>query len=135
MGLPQPATSIVTSEAELRGAMRLPAVIKTSVGTASRGVWFVRNADDLEGALTELAASDAFAGEVLVQELIAGATEKAQSVFCHGRLIGFHAYRQIATGIGGGEAVKQSVARPQVRDVSRRSAKSSPGTARCRSTI
>ena len=117
MGLPQPATSIVTSAAELRGAMRLPAVIKTAVGTASRGVWFVRNADDLEGALTELAASNAFAGEVLVQELIAGATEKAQSVFCHGRLIAFHAYRQITIGIGGGEAVKESVARPMVRDI------------------
>ena len=44
--------SIVTSEQQLRGAMRLPTVIKTSVGTASRGVWFVRNADDLENALT-----------------------------------------------------------------------------------
>jgi hypothetical protein len=32
----------------------------------------VRNADDLENALTELAAGDAFAGEVLVQEFIAG---------------------------------------------------------------
>ena len=117
MGLPQPATSIVTSEAQLRDAMRLPAVIKTSIGTASRGVWLVRNADDLDRALTELAAIDAFAGEVLVQELIAGATEKAQSVFCHGRLIGFHAYRQITSGIGGGEAVKGSIARPQVRDI------------------
>jgi predicted ATP-grasp superfamily ATP-dependent carboligase len=117
MDLPQPATSIVTSERQLRGALRLPAVIKTSVGTASRGVWFVRNADDLESALTELAACDAFAGEVLVQELIAGATEKAQSVFCRGRLIGFHAYRQIAVGIGGGEAVKESVTRPKVRDI------------------
>jgi biotin carboxylase len=90
-------------------------VIKTSVGTASRGVWFVRNADDIENALTELAAGNAFAGEVLVQELIAGATEKAQLVFCHRRLIGFHAYRPIAIGIG--EAVKQSVARPKVRDI------------------
>jgi predicted ATP-grasp superfamily ATP-dependent carboligase len=117
MGLPQPATSIVTSAQQLRGAMHLPAVIKTSVGTASRGVWFVRNTDELENALTELAAGNAFAGEVLVQELIAGTTEKAQSVFCHGRLIGFHAYRQITIGIGGGEAVKESVARPMVRDI------------------
>jgi len=117
LGLPQPATSIVKSEQQLRDAMRLPAVIKIAVGTASRGVWFVRNAGDLENALAELAAGNAFAGEVLVQELIAGATEKAQSVFCHGRLIGFHAYRQIMVGIGGGEAVKESVSRPKVRDV------------------
>jgi hypothetical protein len=47
--------------------------------------------------------------------LVAGTTEKAQAVFCRGKLIGFHAYRQIAAGAGGGEAIKQSVRRPQVR--------------------
>jgi hypothetical protein len=30
-------------------------------------------------------------------------------------LLGFHAYRQIAAGAGGGEAIKQSVRRPKVR--------------------
>jgi hypothetical protein len=50
-----------------------------------------------------------------VQDLVAGTTEKAQAVFCRGKLIGFHAYRQIAAGAGGGEAIKQSVSRPQVR--------------------
>ena len=30
-------------------------------------------------------------------------------------MIGFHAYRQVAAGVGGGEAIKQSVGRPQVR--------------------
>jgi predicted ATP-grasp superfamily ATP-dependent carboligase len=113
--LPQPPTRIVTSAEALRDAIRFPAVIKTSVGTASRGIWFVRNADDLASALRDLDAGDAFADEVLVQDLIAGTTEKAQSVFCEGRLIGFHAYRQVAAGVGGGEAIKQSVSRPQVR--------------------
>lgn len=41
LGLPQPPTRIVTSEHELREAARGPCVIKTSVGTASRGVWRV----------------------------------------------------------------------------------------------
>ena len=115
LGLPQPPTTIVTSAAQLRDAIRFPSVVKTSVGTASRGVWFVRHADDLESALRELSAGDAFANEVLVQDLIAGTTEKAQSVFCRGRLIGFHVYRQVAAGVGGGEAIKQSVSRPVVR--------------------
>ena len=120
LGLPQPATAIVKSAAELRAAIRFPAVIKTAVGTASRGVWFVRNESELETALRELSlpglgANDTFADEVLVQALIAGTTEKAQSVFCRGRLLGFHAYRQIAAGAGGGEAIKQSVLRPQLR--------------------
>jgi hypothetical protein len=113
LGLPQPATRIVKSESELRDAVRFPCVVKTSVGTASRGIWFVRNAADLESALQDLTAIGAFAGEVLVQEFVAAATEKAQGVFCRGQLLGFHAFRQIAAGVGGGEAIKQSVSRPQ----------------------
>jgi hypothetical protein len=57
----------------------------------------------------------AFADEVQVQDLIAGTTEKAQSVFCRGHMIGFHAYRKVMPGVGGGEAIKQSVRRPVVR--------------------
>src|SRR6476620_2097907 len=98
LGLPQPATRIVQSATELREVIRFPAVVKTSVGTASRGIWFVRTEADLEAALRDLSASGAFDDEVLVQELIAGTTEKAQAVFCRGELIGFHAYRQIAAG-------------------------------------
>ncbi len=52
---------------------------------------------------------------MLVQEFVAGTIEKAQAVFCRGELLGFHAYRQIAAGAGGGEAIKQSVIRPQLR--------------------
>jgi predicted ATP-grasp superfamily ATP-dependent carboligase len=113
--LPQPATRIVTSPGELCDAVRFPCVVKTSIGTASRGVWFVRDDNELTQALQDLGAKDAFAGEVLVQDLVAGATEKAQAIFSRGKLLGFHAYRQIAAGVGGGEAIKQSVRRPKVR--------------------
>jgi predicted ATP-grasp superfamily ATP-dependent carboligase len=113
--LPQPATRIVASPSELRAAIRFPCVVKTSIGTASRGIWFVRDEAALTMALQELGAKDAFAGEVLVQDLVAGATEKAQAVFSRGQLLGFHAYKQIAAGAGGGEAIKQSVRRPKVR--------------------
>jgi hypothetical protein len=115
LGLPQPVTRIVKSESELRDAIRFPSVVKTSVGTASRGIWFVRDETDLERTLQDLNTRGAFADEVLVQDLVAGTTEKAQGVFCRGKLLGFHAYRQIAAGAGGGEAIKQSVSRPQVR--------------------
>jgi hypothetical protein len=115
LDLPQPATRIVKSESQLREAIRLPSVVKTSVGTASRGVWLVREQADLDRALRELGSSGAFADEVLVQEWVAGTTEKAQAVFCRGRLLGFHAFRQLAAGVGGGEAIKQSVARPDIR--------------------
>ncbi len=115
LSLAQPPTRIVKSASELRDAVRFPCVVKTSVGTASRGIWFVRDKADLERAVRDLDINGAFAGEVLVQDLIEGATEKAQAVFCRGKLLAFHAYRQIAGGAGGGEAIKQSVSRPQVR--------------------
>jgi ATP-grasp domain len=115
LGLPQPATRIVTSPSQLRDAVRFPCVVKTAIGTASRGIWFVRDEVALTRALQELGANDAFLDEVLVQDLVAGATEKAQAVFRHGKLLGFHAYRQIAAGAGGGEAIKQSVRRPALR--------------------
>ena len=115
LGLPQPTTRIVTSADELRDAMRFPSVVKTSIGTASRGIWFVRDASDLNLALYELDSAGDFTGEVLVQDLITGTVEKAQSVFCCGALVGFHAYRQVAAGVGGGEAIKESVSRPAIR--------------------
>src|SRR5258707_6912420 len=120
LGLPQPATAIVHSAIELRDAMKFPAIIKTSIGTASRGIWFVRSEADLEGALRELSAqhlgaNGAFTDEVLVQEWVAGTTEKAQAVFCRGKLIGVHAYRQIAAGAGGGEAINLNVRLSQLR--------------------
>lgn len=114
LDLPQPPTRILTSQAEPRGATTFPAVVKTSVGTASRGVYFVDNESELAGALHAIDATGSF-DEVLVQERIAGTTEKAQSVFCRGRLLGFHAFRAVAPGISGGEAIKQSVRRPVVR--------------------
>jgi predicted ATP-grasp superfamily ATP-dependent carboligase len=114
LGLPQPPTAIVRSAVELREAISVPCVVKTSVGTAIRAIWFVRNGAELETTLRELADRGAFSDEVLAQHLVAGVTEKAQSVFCRGQLIGIHAYRQIAAGAGGGEAIKQSVRRPEI---------------------
>jgi predicted ATP-grasp superfamily ATP-dependent carboligase len=115
LGLPQPATRIVTAASELRDAVRFPCVVKTSIGTASRGIWFAHDETGLTRALQELDASNAFADEVLVQNFIVGTTEKAQAIFSRGKLLGFHAYKQIAAGVGGGEAIKQSVGRPRVR--------------------
>jgi predicted ATP-grasp superfamily ATP-dependent carboligase len=115
LGLPQPATRIVKSADELRDAIRFPCVIKTSIGTASRGIWFVRNEAELPQALQGLGSNDAFADEVLVQDFAAGTVEKAQAIFCRGRMLGFHAYKQLAAGVGGGEAIKQSVLRPRLR--------------------
>lgn len=111
--LPQPKTHIVKSEHELRSAISFPGVIKTSLGTASRGIWFVRDQADLEVASRELNAAGAFVDEVLVQELIAGTTEKAQGVFCRGELIGFHAYRQVAAAPAAARRSSKALAGPK----------------------
>jgi predicted ATP-grasp superfamily ATP-dependent carboligase len=115
LGLPQPATRIVTSARDMRDAVDFPCVIKTSIGTASRGVWFAHDEDGLDRALQNLHAVGAFPGEVLAQHLVEGRTEKAQAVFAHGELIGFHACEEIVAGVGGGQAIRQSVRRPAVR--------------------
>jgi hypothetical protein len=116
LDLPQPPTRILSSQAEPRGATRFPAVVKTSVGTASRGIRFVHNESELASSLHEIGSRGGGFDEVLVQDMISGATEKAQSVFCRGKLTGFHAFRAVAPGISGGEAIKQSVRRPVVTD-------------------
>jgi predicted ATP-grasp superfamily ATP-dependent carboligase len=116
LGLPQPTTRIVASANELRAAVRFPCVVKTAIGTASRGVWMLQHSDDLAAAMRALHVNDGFAHELLVQDLIAGPTEKAQAIFADGEMIGFHAYRQIAAGAGGGDAIKESVRRQRVRD-------------------
>jgi predicted ATP-grasp superfamily ATP-dependent carboligase len=116
LGLPQPETQIVAGADALRAAVRFPCVIKTAIGTASRGIWMVRNDADLALAMRELEVGNGFAGELLVQAHAAGATEKAQGVFCRGELVGFHATRQIMEGAGGGDAIKRSARRDRVRD-------------------
>ena len=98
--LPQPATQLARSAAELRDLVRFPCVVKTSIGTASRGIWLLRDNAGLTQALADLGANDGFGHAVLVQDLVAGSTEKAQAIFCRGELLGFHAYRQLAAGAG-----------------------------------
>lgn len=115
IGLPQPDTRIVASVSELRSSLRYPCVVKAAIGTASRAVWIVRDEHDVAKSLHDRDAAGGLDGECLLQDFIEGATEKAQAVFSKGELIGFHAYRQIAAGAGGGDAVKQSVARAGVR--------------------
>ena len=106
--------AIVKSESELRDAIRFPSVVKTSVGTASRGIWFVRNEADLEGALQELARDRTARSPTRCwcRNSSRARPRRRKAVFCRGKLLGFHAYRQIAAGAGGGEAIKQSVSRP-----------------------
>ncbi len=58
--LPQPTTRVVASAEELMASKRFPMVLKTPVGTASRGIWIVNDDAELERAMAEIEAIDGF---------------------------------------------------------------------------
>ena len=115
LDLPQPATRVVAGAKELMAAKRLPMVLKTPVGTASRGTWIVKDEAQFQRAVAELEAIDGFRESLIVQEVVHGDHQQCQAVFTDGRLVASHAYRQIARGAGGGTAIKESVNHPIVR--------------------
>jgi hypothetical protein len=91
-------------------------LVKLPIGTASRGVWQVDGPAKLAQVAADLDRLGAYSDGVVVQDFVAGPIEHAQAVFAHGRLLACHGYRQILRGLGGGEALKESVDRPLVRD-------------------
>lgn len=115
LDLPQPATHLVGSHAELMRVKQPPMVLKLPIGTASRGTWVVVDDRELSRVLQEVERLNGFAQPLLVQDLIEGEAQQAQAIFAHGQLVASHAYRQIARGAGGGTARKESVSHPLVR--------------------
>lgn len=116
LGIPQPATRIVTSREALRASPVFPLVLKTEIGTASRGVWIIADPSALDRALEEVDRADAFGEGIIVQEVVVGPVEHAQAVFSAGRMVAMHGFRQLLRGAGGGDASKVSIARPEVRE-------------------
>ncbi len=115
LSVPQPATKIVHSADQLAAGRDYPCFVKTAFGTASAAVWRV---DDDAGNLALAQALDsvgAFGEGVVVQAAANGPLERCQAVFDDGRLVAWHAYRQIAEGPGGGDVLKVSVSRPEAR--------------------
>ncbi len=116
LDLPQPRTLLIGMREDVLALDRFPLILKAATGTASRMVWPVKEPRELAVAVEELARNGAFTDVVVAQEFIDAPVEHAQAVFDRGRLLGMHAYRQIARGAGGGDAVKESVDRPLVRE-------------------
>jgi hypothetical protein len=115
LGLPQPRTQFIETPQQAGRIDEFPVVLKSAIGTASRGVWIVPDARELRRAIAELERRRAFEDVVLAQEWIDAPVEHAQAVFSHGRLLGMTANRQVLRGAGGGDAMKESVLRPAVR--------------------
>jgi predicted ATP-grasp superfamily ATP-dependent carboligase len=114
--VPQPKTDIVRSADEFAADRPFPFFVKAAFGTASAGVWRVRDAHERDALLLQLEAQNAFAEGLLVQAAITGSLERTQAVFDRGRLVASHIYRQVVEGPGGGDVLKISVVSAQVRD-------------------
>jgi predicted ATP-grasp superfamily ATP-dependent carboligase len=117
LNVPQPNTDVVRSADEFAAARAFPFFVKAAFGTASTGVWRVADARQRDAVLSQLEQHNAFAEGLLVQAAITGALERTQAAFDHGRLVACHIYRQVVEGPGGGDVLKVSVVRPEVRGI------------------
>lgn len=115
--VPQPQTDIVRSANEFAAERPFPFYVKAAFGTASVGVWRVRDAQQRDALLLQLERQNAFAEALVVQAAVTGALERTQAVFDRGRLVALHIYRQVAEGPGGGDVLKISVVNAQVREI------------------
>lgn len=113
LGLAQPPTQVLDSPRALDPIIALPCIIKAPIGTASQRTWRVTRVEELADVRRQLEAQGE--DELVVQVIVDGPIERAQAVFSDGALLAMHAYRQLRTGAGGGDAIKVSVARPGVR--------------------
>jgi predicted ATP-grasp superfamily ATP-dependent carboligase len=117
LNVPQPATDLVRSADEFVATRSYPFFVKSAFGTASTGVWRVRDEEQREAVLAQLLRRDAFAAGLLVQAAVTGSLERTQSVFDRGRLVASHIYRQVVEGPGGGDVLKVSLVDAQVRGI------------------
>ena len=120
LNVPQPATELVRSADEFVATRPYPFFVKAAFGTASTGVWRVRDAQQRDAVLAQLEQHNAFAEGLLVQAAVTGSLERTQAVFDRGRLVASHIYRQVVEGPGGGDVLKISVVNAPVREIVQR---------------
>jgi hypothetical protein len=103
LSLPQPATHIVCSRAELEILDRFPSYLKTAYSTAGQGVWRVTNRVERDRVALVLEQRGLLGGtrEIVVQEEATGALCQAQAVFAHGHLLAMHCTRTRGVSVGG----------------------------------
>ena len=109
IGLPQPASVVVQSKNELADITQFPVFVKRPIATASTGVRRATSRDELVIAAAALGLDSE---PLLVQSQATGPLAMVQALADRGRLVAHHANLRIAEGIGGGAAVKESIALP-----------------------
>ena len=122
LNLPQPATAVFRTRAELESLVSGPCYIKLAHGTAGYGVHFVRNKVELGQLANRLQQQGVLDGELesLVQQPALGVQSTVQAVFDHGNLVGIHTFQARAIGVGGMSSARVSAHHPLVHDHVRR---------------
>lgn len=124
--IPHPPTQVVTSPAGFPLGKLMPYYVKTAFGTAGCGTWRVSSDAERTKVLEALHVRQSAGnlGPFLVQDIVPGKLEVAQSVFQNGKLVAIHGYRQQIEGVGGSASGRISVRRPEIVSVLRHLGKS-----------
>jgi hypothetical protein len=109
--VPHPLTLICKTTDDVRKSVFYPCFLKTDYGTASTGVWNLRDEGDLDRVLSGLEDDG---NGLLIQEPARGVMEIAYALFDSGTLVSFHACRRMREGMNGSSSGKIGVNRPRV---------------------
>lgn len=116
LGIAQPASTVLTSERELRAWTRFPVYLKSPIGTATSGVHRLDDASQRDALIYAGTAQTAFAdGGWVAQSPAAGPLVMVQSVFDRGRMLAGHLTLRVREGARGGASHKRSLHSPEVR--------------------
>ncbi|MCM2369151.1 ATP-grasp domain-containing protein [Aporhodopirellula aestuarii] len=116
LGLPTPVTKIVHTQSELLAHDDFPCFIKVAHSTASLGVERVGNATELRQTVTRFTEADVWweGQPIVIQQPAPGRQAEVSAVFQDGRLVGAACADVLATGIGGGPALRRTAIHPPV---------------------
>jgi len=117
IGIPQPSYQVGFTREEFdKPHVHFPAYFKLAYSSSSLAVWKVTNLGELYGAINAVDQGRLKEFGAILQESADGEVERTQAIFQNGQLTAVHQYRQALLGAGGGDAIKESVRRPEVDD-------------------
>lgn len=116
LDLPHPPTQVITSLTGFPLGKPMPYYVKTAFGTAGDGTWRVSSEAERTRVLEALSVRQSAGnlGPLLIQDIVPGKLEVAQSVFQNGKLVAIHGYRQQIGGVGGSASGRISLHRPEI---------------------
>jgi ATP-grasp domain len=108
LGIPQPTSAVITSNADLHAWRDFPAYLKEPIGTATTGVRKIEGPSDLGTIEVDTG--------LLIQQAVDGPLVMVQSVFHRGELVASHANLRVRLGANGGASHKQGIEHADIRE-------------------